>query len=98
MQITHGGGSEPVWAGNNRLFYKIQERAIGSTSLSMTPEVTVTHVDTLPGRDLYFEGGHPTYDALPDGSGVLAIRPTPTSGDLVLVSGFRDHLRQLSKR
>jgi Tol biopolymer transport system component/tRNA A-37 threonylcarbamoyl transferase component Bud32 len=98
MQITHGGGSEPVWAGNSRLFYTINQRAIASAALSMGPEVTVTRFDTLPGQDLYFGSGHPSYDALPDGSGVLAIRYTPTSGDVVFVSGFRDHLRRLVKR
>ena len=98
MQITHGGGSEPVWGGNSRLFYSINQRAIGSASLSMGPEVTVTQLDTLPGNGLFFEAGHPSFDALPDGSGVLTMRFAPTAGDVVFVSGFRDHLRRLVKR
>ena len=98
VQVTHGGGTEPVWSGNNRLFYTMNRRAIGLASLSMGAEVTVTHLDTLPGRGLYFGGGHPGYDALPDGSGVLTMHYTPTTSEVVFVSGFRDRLRLLVKR
>jgi Tol biopolymer transport system component len=98
VRLTRGGGNDPVWDTNTRLYYWADQGAVLAASLSMAPEVTVTRLDTLPAKDLFFSTGHPSYDALPDGSGVLTMRFTPTESQVVFVSGFRNHLRALVKR
>ena len=98
VQVTHGGGSEPVWGGNNRLFYAIPGNRIASVTLKLGSEIDVVKVDTIPATGLYNGGGgHPAFDALPDGKGVLIFRNAPSKRDVVLMAGLKDRLSKLAK-
>ena len=97
VQVTHGGGSEPVWGGNSRLFYTISGNRIASVTIELGSEINVVKVDTLPATGLSTGLGHPEFDALPDGKGVMVFRAAPSKRDVVLMTGLKERLSTLAK-
>ena len=98
VQVTHGGGTAPVWGGNSRLFYGITGNRIASVALKLGAEIDVLKVDTLPATHLYAGQGHAAYDALPDGKGVLVLRNAPSTRSVVVMTGLKERLSALAKR
>ena len=79
VQISAGGGSEPVWARDGQsLYYRGPERMM-LASLTTTPTVAVTKRDTLFVDTYRKEGKAVQYDVLPSGE-LLMIKPEIRSG------------------
>jgi serine/threonine-protein kinase len=97
-RISISGGTEPVWAHSGReLFYRSGDGDMVSVAVSTTP--TFDHGEqrvlfsALPYRTLR---AHRMYDVMPDDERFIMVRATTSGpvGDLVVVEGFSEELRQ----
>lgn len=97
VQVSAGGGTEPVWSPDGGgLFYRVGDRFMAA-SLSMSRGVSVT------GRKILFEGlfasgtnnvSRAEYDVHPDGKRFVALRLTPGETEIVVVLNWLAELRE----
>jgi len=94
VQISQGGGIEPVWsADGRRVFYRDGER-MRVALLSAGPALAVTGRDSLF-SDIYVSDGlHPDYDVAKDGSFVL-LEPVGSMGIVVTVNWATELIERL---
>ena len=98
FQVSNGGGNDPVWSRDGqRLYFHIGGRVLGAT-LKTAPEMSVTRIDTVAQGDLFMTTGHPSFDALPDGKGVLVLRRAPGRSQTIVVTGWKRELRDRTKK
>jgi Tol biopolymer transport system component len=96
VQVSSGGGSEPVWAPNGRLIYRSGGRFMAAT-LAMVPSRPADL--TVARREMLFEDRasandpyHQQYDVLPNGW-LAVLRPAAEEPEIVLVLNWLTELR-----
>jgi len=100
VQISAGGGSEPVWsADGTRIYYRAGTRLMAA-KLSLTPEVRVLARDTvLAQADAFGQpiGIRANYDVTRDGARFLALSSDRHDFQLVVVPNWLHELRERLK-
>ncbi|MEO5587942.1 MAG: protein kinase [Gemmatimonadaceae bacterium] len=92
VQVSNGGGSEPVWSRDGRqLFYRGDEKFMSST-VRTGPTFTVAVRDTLFADEyMYATNPHANYDVMPDGSFIFL--KAASEGNMVVVTNWKSVLR-----
>jgi len=93
VQVSAGGGTEPVWSRDGkRLFYR-GEAQLMAAEVRAGPTFTVVARDTLfADTYVYASNPHANYDVLPDGAHFVFLE-AGFSGEMVVVSNWRSVLR-----
>jgi Tol biopolymer transport system component/tRNA A-37 threonylcarbamoyl transferase component Bud32 len=96
LQVSVGGGAEPVWSKSGReLFYRSGTSVLAAT-LTFDQRVRVLMRRTLlPGGGFTFNGNHAQYDVLPGDSTFVFVR---TGGDSVQTILVANWLAELTRR
>ena len=102
VQVSVGGGSEPVWSRDgHRLFYR-DGRHLMAVVLATSPRLAVTSRTALFRDDYMFaQAPHPNYDVSPDGTRFLMIRNARQPELLVAydwASELRERMRSVDGR
>jgi len=100
VQISTGGGSEPMWSHDGReLFYRGEvdgHARLIAASIERGPSLRVTHRTPLFIMDEYDSAQpHANYDVSPDGKSFVMIHRAP-SGRLVVIQNLPELVRRLS--
>jgi Tol biopolymer transport system component/tRNA A-37 threonylcarbamoyl transferase component Bud32 len=93
VQVSAGGGAEPVWSRDGRrLFYRGDARLMAAT-IHATPAFTVVARDTVL-ADTYVRSSNPhaNYDVLPDGTHFVFLQPD-NQGELMVVANWESVLQ-----
>ncbi|MBA3406365.1 MAG: PD40 domain-containing protein, partial [Gemmatimonadaceae bacterium] len=92
VQVSAGGGTEPVWSRDGRrLFYRGDEKFMSAT-IRPGPTFGVSARDTLfADQYVYATNPHANYDALPDGSFIFL--KAAGECDMVVVTNWKSVLR-----
>jgi hypothetical protein len=93
LQVSVGGGAEPVWARSGReLFYR-GGSSVMVAALALQPTLRViSRQSLLPGSAYSFNGNHATYDVLPGDSAFVFVRSGGDAVQMVLVADWLDDL------
>ena len=83
VQVSSGGGSQPVWSRDGRLFYKAGQRMMVAT-LSPAPNVRVLSRDSLSVAPPLYNLSGATYDVAADGRTFLMLRTDDRNVQLVI--------------
>ena len=90
IQISQGGGVEPVWSADGQRIYYRNGRQMRVATLTMSPSPTVTVRDSLFDDRYASDGLHPDYDVTKDGGFVL-LEPVTKVG-IVVVANWASEL------
>jgi serine/threonine-protein kinase len=93
VQVSVGGGSEPVWARDGRrLFYRDGRHLVAAT-ISTSPAFVVTgRTDLFPDTYMFARAPHANYDVSLDGTRFLMVKITARP-QLVVAYGWLSELR-----
>ncbi len=95
VQVSVGGGSEPVWARDGRRLFYRDGRHLVAASVSTASGFTVTgRTDLFADNYSFARAPHANYDVSPDGSRFLMVQST-THPELFVVYQWRNELRSL---
>jgi len=99
VQISSGGGTEPVWSRDgHELFYRQDDKLIAA-SLVTRPGFTVTGRHLLFAQRFETDGGHAYYDVGPNGKSFIFLKEIEAQAQLVVVLNWSDgFMRNSSKR
>jgi len=93
VQISLGGGTEPVWAPNGRDIIYRKGRAIMAARVALAPAFAVV------GRRALFEGTfasspiHANFDVSPDGRRFLMVQPNNVGAQVIVVQNWAREVR-----
>ena len=92
VQVSNGGGSEPVWSRDGRrLFYRGDEKFMSAT-IGTGPTFAIAARDTLFADEyMYATNPHANYDVMPDGSFIFL--KAASEGNMVVVTNWKSVLR-----
>jgi hypothetical protein len=94
VQVSSGGGTEPVWHPKGReLFYRTATTLMAA-SLSMSPEPSVVRRDSLFLIGLTVPTQVANYDVMPDGDHFVTIRPRMDGAPPMAVVHWITELRE----
>jgi hypothetical protein len=94
VQVSSGGGTEPVWHPKGReLFYRTATMLM-SASLAVTPELSIVRRDTLFMIGLPEPTQVANYDVMPDGDHFIAFRPRSDGSPPMVVVNWITELRE----
>ena len=87
MQVSAGGGTEPVWSRDGkRLFYRSDSKFVAAR-VSGGATFTVSGRDSLFTDDYVYAGNpHANYDVMPDGEHFIFLKPASTGNVIVAVN------------
>ena len=92
IQISSGGGTEPVWSRDGReLFYRQDDKLIAA-ALVTGAELSVRARRLLFADRFVTDGGHAYYDVSPDGRSFIFLKDTQSSAQLVVVLNWSETL------
>jgi Periplasmic component of the Tol biopolymer transport system len=93
VQVSAGGGSEPVWSRDGkRIFYR-DGRNLMAASISTTPALTVTgRTAVFPDDYMFAQAPHANYDVSLDGSRFLMVKSAERP-ELFVAYGWGSELR-----
>ena len=94
VQVSAGGGTEPVWSRDGRrLFYRGNARLMAAT-IRAASAFTVASRDTVM-ADTYVHSSNPhaNYDVLPDGTHFVFLQPD-NEAELMVVANWQSVLRE----
>jgi Tol biopolymer transport system component len=99
VQISHEGGTEPVWAPDGReLFYRTTRGSqveLAAATLRTTPGFAVVGQRSLfPIPEMVGSAPHANYDISPDGRSFAMVRRSPGS-HIVVIQNLPELLRRL---
>jgi serine/threonine-protein kinase len=101
-QVSNGGGTRPVWAGNGReLFYFVPPGRLMAATIQPGSTFSAASPRLLFEGQYYYTITHRMYDVAPDGNRFLMIKAAPTAeGDkpsqqLVVVLNWTEELKRL---
>jgi serine/threonine protein kinase len=99
VQVSTGGGSEPVWARSGReLFYRSGTSVIAA-AVAREPAFRVLSRHLLMAGGAYsFNGNHAQFDVLPGDSTFVFVRTGGDAVQMVLVANWLDELRRRKTR
>jgi serine/threonine-protein kinase len=93
--VSPGFGTEPVWSRDGKhLYYRDGQEFVDVVYASSPDFRIVTRTPLFPDVYLFSAVPHANYDAYPDGSGFLALRPTE-GRRFVVVHNWREELRRV---
>jgi serine/threonine-protein kinase len=93
VQVSSGGGSEPVWSKDGRRLFYRGEGQIMAATIRTDPSFRVTARDTVfTDRYAFAANPHANYDVLPDGARFIFLEPA-SEGSMVVVANWRAVLR-----
>jgi hypothetical protein len=93
VQVSLGGGSEPLWSPDGRQIYYRSKRAVLAARVSTAPTFSVTS------RRRLFEGPfatnpvHANFDVSPDGRRFLMIEPTGGGAQVIVAQNWANEVR-----
>ena len=94
LQVSSGGGTEPVWHPNGReLFYRTAT-VLMSASLAVTPDLSVVRRDSLFVIGLTVPTHVANYDVMPDGDHFVTLRPRSSGSPPMAVVNWITELRE----
>ena len=94
VQVSSGGGTEPVWHPNGReLFYRTTT-VLMSAALAVTPELSVVRRDSLFVIGLSEPTHVANYDVMRDGDHFIALRPRSEGSPPTAVVNWTTELRE----
>ena len=94
VQVSSGGGSEPVWARDGRrIFYRDGRHLVGA-SVTTSPQFAVTgRTGLFPDEYVFAQAPHANYDVSPDGTRFLMVK-SAQAPELHVVYGWLSELRE----
>jgi len=93
VQVSSGGGTEPIWNPNgHELFYRTAITLM-TASLAFSPELSVVRRDSLFAIGLSMPMQVANYDVMPDGDHFITIRPRADGPPPTAVVNFITELR-----
>ena len=97
IQVSAGGGAEPVWARDSRtLYYRSPSRLMVAT-IAATPELSVVKRDSLFADTYRREGKAVQYDVFPNGDFLMLKRDERSEPRPMIITNWQRLLRQKSK-
>jgi serine/threonine-protein kinase len=98
VQISSGGGSEPVWSHDGHSLYYRQDDKLMEAVLVTTPELRVASRRMLLTQRFVTDGAHTHYDVSPDGKSFVFLKNNDALTQLVVVLNWdAENQRQASK-
>ena len=94
VQISSGGGAEPVWAPDGPTLFYRAGRSLVAATLATSPELAVRRRDTLFVMDAPPAGPVASYDVTPDGQQFVFPQFAGVASAPVVVLGWADRLRE----
>jgi eukaryotic-like serine/threonine-protein kinase len=96
VQVSSGGGSDPVWAPDGKRIFYMDGTDLIAANLTTGPAISVTSRTTLFSGDLASGGVHANYDVAKDGHHFLMVDSEGGPADLtVVVNWLADVKRRL---
>ena len=93
IQVSTGGGTEPVWSRDGRRLFYRGERTLMAAVIRPGPAFTVESRDTvLTDTYVYASNPHANYDVMPDGKHFIFLEPD-NAGELIVVANWTAVLR-----
>jgi serine/threonine-protein kinase len=93
VQVSTGGGTEPVWSRDGRRLFYRGGRALMAAVIGTGPGFTVGARDTVvTDRYVYASNPHANYDVMPDGSHFIFLEPD-NAGELIVATNWGAVLR-----
>ncbi|MFN9119993.1 MAG: hypothetical protein ACK5XT_18515, partial [Gemmatimonas sp.] len=97
IQVSNGGGSEPVWSRDGRALYYRQGDALMAAAVSVTPTFAVQSRRQLFAGAYEASGPHANYDAAPDGRHLLMLKAKDDRAPVVMVINWAAEVRDRLK-
>jgi serine/threonine-protein kinase len=92
VQVSTGGGTEPVWSRDGRQIFYRTNAGFMAARIRPGPTLSIEARDTLLADDyVYASNPHANYDVMPDGEHFLFLKPA-SSGNLVVAANWRSVL------
>jgi serine/threonine-protein kinase len=89
VQVSSGGGSEPVWSRDGgRLFFRGEGQIMAATVRTEQGFRVMARDALFPDRFVFATNPHANYDVMPDGSHFIFIEPT-SEGSMVVVANWK---------
>jgi Tol biopolymer transport system component len=93
LQISSGGGAEPVWSPSGReLFYRSGPALISAT-ITLSPQPAVIRRDTLFKTNAALGVIEAAYDVAPDGQHFIMLLPPSATPSPILIQYWTDEVR-----
>ncbi|MEO6055393.1 MAG: protein kinase [Gemmatimonadales bacterium] len=93
VQVSTGGGTEPVWARDGRrLFYRGERQLMVAVIRPGTAFTVVARDTVLADTYMYASNPHANYDVMPDGTHFIFLQPD-NAGELIVVANWTSVLR-----
>ena len=93
VQVSTGGGTEPVWSRDGRRLFYRGERQLMAAVIRPGPAFAVVARDTvLADTYMYASNPHANYDVMPDGTHFVFLEPD-NAGELIVVANWTSVLR-----
>ena len=93
VQVSTGGGTEPVWSRDGRRLFYRGDRVLMAAVIQPGPAFTVAARDTvLADTYMYASNPHANYDVMPDGEHFIFLQ-TDEAGELTVVANWTSVLR-----
>jgi serine/threonine-protein kinase len=83
VQVSSGGGTEPLWARSGRVLYYRRESDLVSVSVTLGAALDIGERKVVMTGDFLPNSSHPNYDVSPDGSEFLMLRRA--GGDVLMI-------------
>jgi Tol biopolymer transport system component len=93
VTISNGGGTEPLWSRDGRIFYRKADQLI-AISYSTTPGFAVTSRRVLFSGSYETHPFHPNYDITPDGKRFVMIKPGNARSQVIVVVNWLEEFRR----
>jgi hypothetical protein len=93
VQVSAGGGTEPVWSRDGRRVFYRGSGKLMAAAVRTTPGFSVVSHDTvLTDSYAFATNPHANYDVFPDGAHFVFLEPDHSS-EMVVVANWRSVLR-----
>ena len=93
VQVSVGGGGEPVWSGDGRRLFYVTGRRLMVASLAPAPGMRVVSRDSLFTGEGFGDFSGATYDVAPDGKRFLMLQADARAVQLVIALGWTSVLK-----
>ncbi len=95
VQVSSGGGTQPVWSGDGRrLFFRGGGRVTAAAIAAGTMFVVTSRENLFADDFSYATNPHANFDVTADGTGLIMLRPVGESR-MVVVANFAARMRSL---
>ncbi len=92
MQVSSGGGGEPIWSRSGHMLYYRQGQTVMGTSVTTGTSFAIGDRKIVLTGDYMSNPSHPNYDITPDGKQFLMLRRTGDEVRTIVVHNWRREL------